>query len=133
MLVEMQPNAQSSFQKLNVVNSCQKICKIRYYIFEVLPNFIVLLYSVPNILSRITWANIFGRGLAQSPSHLNFWTFSITSKHFSNHDKTIKQVSYVKSYKFNSFVLALFCILGLGQSLTLENVELCWLVVIWEI
>ena len=48
-----QPNSQSSFLKLNVDNSCQKTRKIRYYIFEVLPNFIVSLYSVPNILSRI--------------------------------------------------------------------------------
>ena len=53
MWVQTQPNAQSSFQKLNLVNSCQKTCKIRYYIFEVLPNFIVSLYFVPNILSRI--------------------------------------------------------------------------------
>ena len=41
------------FQKLNVDNSFQKTRKIRYYIFEVLPNFIVSLYFVPNILSRI--------------------------------------------------------------------------------
>ena len=53
MQVQTQPNAQSSFQKLNVDNSCQKIRKIRYYIFEVLPNSIVSLYFVPNILSRI--------------------------------------------------------------------------------
>ena len=53
MLVEMQPSAQSFFQKLNVGNSCQKKNKIRYYIFDVLPNFFVFLYFVPNILSRI--------------------------------------------------------------------------------
>ena len=53
MWVQTQPNSQSSFQKLNVDNSCQKTRKIRYYIFEVLPNFIVSLYFVPNILSRI--------------------------------------------------------------------------------
>ena len=53
MWVETQPSAQSSFQKLNVDNSCQKTRKIRYYIFEVLPNFIVSLYFVPYILSRI--------------------------------------------------------------------------------
>ena len=45
--------SQSSFQKLNVDNSCQKTRKTRYYIFEVLSNFIVSLYFVPNILSRI--------------------------------------------------------------------------------
>ena len=49
----MQPNPQSSFQKLNADNSYQKTRKIRYYIFEVLPNFIVSLYFAPNILSRI--------------------------------------------------------------------------------
>ena len=53
MWVETQPSAQSSFQKLNVDNSCQKTRKIRYFIFEVLPDFIVSLYFVPNILSRI--------------------------------------------------------------------------------
>ena len=53
MWVQTQPNVQSSFQKLNVENSCQKTHKTRYYIFEVLPNFIVSLYFVPNILSRI--------------------------------------------------------------------------------
>ena len=39
---------------------------------------------------------IFGRNSAQSPSNLNFWTFAVTSKHFSNHDENIKQVSCVK-------------------------------------
>ena len=53
MWVQTQPNAQSSLQKLNVDNSFQKTRKIRNYIFEVLPNFIVSLYFVPNILSRI--------------------------------------------------------------------------------
>ena len=58
MWVQTQPNAQSFFQKLNVDHSCQKTCKIRYYIFEVLPNFIVSLYFVPNILSRIVDATL---------------------------------------------------------------------------
>ena len=53
MWVKTQPNAQSSFQKLNDDNSCRKTPKTRYYIFEVLPNFIVSLYFVPNVLSRI--------------------------------------------------------------------------------
>ena len=53
MWVETQPSAQSSLQKLNVDNSCQKAPKIRYYIFEALPNFTVFHYSVPNILPRI--------------------------------------------------------------------------------
>ena len=53
MQLQTQPNAQSYFQKSNVDNSCQKTRKIRYYIFEVLPSFIVSLYFVPNILSRI--------------------------------------------------------------------------------
>ena len=53
MWVETQPSAQSSFQKLNVDNSCQKTCKIIYYIFEVLSNFAGFLYFLPNILSRI--------------------------------------------------------------------------------
>ena len=53
MWVQTQANAQSPFQKLNVDTSCQKTRKIRYYTFEVLPNFIVSLYFVPNILPRI--------------------------------------------------------------------------------
>ena len=53
MWVQTQPNSQSSFQKLNVDNSCQKTRKIRYYIFEVLSNFTVFLQFVPNILARI--------------------------------------------------------------------------------
>ena len=52
MWVETQPSAQSSFQKLNVDNSCQKTCKI-WYILEVLSNFTVFLYFVRNMLSRI--------------------------------------------------------------------------------
>ena len=57
MWVQMQPNAQSPFPKPNVDCSCQKAHKIRYYIFEVLPNFSVSLYFVPNILSRIAVAH----------------------------------------------------------------------------
>ena len=53
MWLEMQSSAQSSFQKLSVDNSCQKTRKIRYYGFQVMPNFTVFLYFVPNILSRI--------------------------------------------------------------------------------
>ena len=43
MWVEAQPSAQSSLQNLNVDNSCQKTRKIRYYIFEIFPNFTVSL------------------------------------------------------------------------------------------
>ena len=58
MWVETQPSAQSSFQKLNVDNSCQKGRKIRYCLFEVLSNFTVFLQLVPNILARIVEALI---------------------------------------------------------------------------
>ena len=71
----------------------------------------------------------FGHDLAYSPTHLNFWIFFVTSKHFSNDDVNIKQVSPVRSCKFHGFVLGLFCILGLGENLTLENFQLCRLVV----
>ena len=57
MWVETHPSAQSSFQKLNVDNSCQKTSKIRHQIFEVLSNFSVIFYLVPNILSRIVECN----------------------------------------------------------------------------
>ena len=52
MWVEAQLSVQSSFQKLNVDNSCQRTRKIRYYVFEVLFNFTAFLYFVPSILSR---------------------------------------------------------------------------------
>ena len=43
MWVETQTSTQSSFQKLNVDNSCHKTRKITYYIFEILSNFTVFL------------------------------------------------------------------------------------------
>ena len=74
---------------------------------------------------------MFGRSFAQSSSHLIFWIFSITltSKHLSNNDVNIKQFNTVKSSKFNGFVFALFCVLGLSQNLTAEKFELCRIVV----
>ena len=55
MWLETQPSAQYSLQQLNMDNSYQKkkTRKIIYYIFEVLFNFTVILYFVPNILSSI--------------------------------------------------------------------------------
>ena len=58
MWLETQPSAQYSLQQLNMDNSYQKkkkkkTRKIVYYIFEVLFNFTVFLYFVPNILSSI--------------------------------------------------------------------------------
>ena len=41
----------------------------------------------------------------------------------------IKQVRFVKSSRFDGFVLALFCIIDTGESLILENFRICWLVV----
>ena len=51
--METQPSVQSSFQKLNFDNNCQKTRKIREQIFEPLSKFTGFLYFVPNILSRI--------------------------------------------------------------------------------
>ena len=51
---------------------------------------------------------ILSRNLAQAPSHLNFYIFSVSSNHFSNHDVNIKQVSCIKSYTFNDFVCTIF-------------------------
>ena len=53
MWLETQPSAQSSFQKLNVDNSCQKTRKIRNDIFEILFNFAAFLYYVQHILASI--------------------------------------------------------------------------------
>ena len=49
--METQPSAQSCFQKLNFDINCQKVRKIKYEIFEVLSNFTVFPYFVPNFLS----------------------------------------------------------------------------------
>ena len=132
MWVKTHPSAQFFFQKLNVDNSCQKTRKVWYYIFEFLSSFNVLLKFVPNILASIIWRKkFFSHNLAQSLSHLNFWIVPVISKHFSNHDVNIKQVRSVESSKFNGFVLELFCILGWGQNLHLENSQFCPLVVFW--
>ena len=64
--METQPTAQSYFLKLNVDNSRQETRKIRYYIFEFLPNFTVYLYFVPNILARISdfcWDRFFNNSI----------------------------------------------------------------------
>ena len=128
MWVETQPSTQPSLQKLNVGNSCQKHTKLDITFLKSCP---ILLYFFT--LYQIVWIvrgnKIFDRNLTQSPSHFNFWIFFVSSKHLSNHDVNIKQVSCVKSSKFNGFVLALFYMLGIGQCLTLENFQLCRLVV----
>ena len=67
----MQSNVQSSFQKWNVDNSCQKTRRNRYYILEALPSCIVSLYFVPNILSRIVFIFnlwIVGKNFSKSQS-----------------------------------------------------------------
>ena len=97
MWVRTQPKAQSFFQKLNVDNSCQKTRKIRYFIFEVFPQFhcislLCVKYFVQDCLSK----QIFYCNLAKSPSHFNFWKIFVTPKDFSNHDKNIKHVSCLK-------------------------------------
>ena len=131
MWVETQPSTQPSLQKLNVDNSCRKHTKLDIRFLKSCP---ILLYFFT--LYQIVWIvrgnKIFDRNLTQSPSHFNFWIFFVSSKHLSNHDVNIKQVSCVKSSKFNDFVLALFYILGRVQCLTLENFQLCPLVVFWR-
>ena len=110
---QTQPSTQFSFHKLNIDNSCKKHAKLDIIFLKSLCG----KYFVQDCLSK----QIFGSNLARSPSHLNLLIISVTSKHFSDHDQNIKQVSCVKSSKFNGFMLELFCILGLGQNLTLEN------------
>ena len=129
MWIETQPSVQSSFQKLNVHNSCQKntqnqMLDFRNHVEFYCISLVCSKYFGQDCLRKQT----FGCNLAQCPSHLNIWIFSVTAKHFSNHDVNIKQGSSVKNSKFNDFVLALFCILGLGQNFTLENFQLCLLV-----
>ena len=62
--VEMQPCAQSSFQKLNFGNSSEKTHKNRYQTCLVLSSFTEFLYFVPNILPRIVAA---ARGYTVEP------------------------------------------------------------------
>ena len=125
MWVEAQSSAQYCFHKLNFDNSCQKIRKIKYYIFEVLSFYCIFLLCTKYFVQHYLKIQIFGCNLTESHLYLNFWTFSVTSKHFSNHDENIKHINCVKSSKFNGFVLAIFCILGLGQNLTSENFTFC--------
>ena len=125
MWVETQCSGQSSFQNLNFDNSCQRTQKIRCYIVKALPSFTVLLWFVPNVLATIVWGNKFLTITWSSLLHTR------TFGYFSNHDVDIKQVSSVKSFKFHGFMLALFCTLGLGQNVYLENFQLWRLIVFW--
>ena len=126
--METQPSTKSSFQILNFDNSCQKSRGNRYC------NFWSRVHFYCNSLVRAKYfgqdylkKQTFGRKLPKSPSHLGFWVFSVPWKHFSNHDVNIKEVNSFKSFKFNGFVLAVFCILGLRQNFTLGNLQLCGL------
>ena len=58
----MQRSAQSSFQKLDVDNSCQKTCKIRYYIFEPLSKFTAFFYFLGNAFPGLS-------------NETNFWPY----------------------------------------------------------
>ena len=115
------PSLSSIIETLTIV--AKKTVKIRHQVLEVLSNFSVFLQFVTNVLAGI-WKQLFDFNWDQSPSHLNFWIFSLISKHFSNLDGNKKRVSSLKSCKFNDLLLALFCILGLGKSLALENFQL---------
>ena len=131
MLVETQPSAQSFFQILKVENRVRTTHQIRYYILEVLVHFYcICLVFAKYFDSDCLRKQILGRSFAQSPSQWKFSVFYVTSKRFSNHHVNIKQVSSVKSSKFNGFVLVLFCILVLGENLTLGSFQLCRLVVL---
>ena len=112
MWIETQASVQSFFQKLNVDNSCQKNKQIQILHFIQILYYIILfryfIKSCPILLYFFTLClifclskQIFIRNLSQSPSRLNVWTLSVTSKHFSNHDKNIMQVSCVKSSRFH--------------------------------
>ena len=96
-LVETHPSVQSSFQKLNFDYNCQKKHTRLDNKFlkscPILPNFFTFCQIfVQDCLSK----QIFGRNSGQSPSNLNFLTFSVTLKHLSNQDKNKKQGSCVK-------------------------------------
>ena len=51
--MEIQPNAQCSFHKVHVDNSCHKKRKFRYSVSEVLFNYTVYLSYMKNIFDRI--------------------------------------------------------------------------------
>ena len=130
--VETQGSAHSSSKIINVDNICEKSRKIRYYIFELLSRFTGFFYFLGNVFPRIVWRNKF---LAVSwPSLFHTWISEYFPELQSVSPVTMKikkQVSYTKSSKFNGFMLALFCILGVGQNSTLKNFQLFWLVVFW--
>ena len=74
-LVEIHHRTQSSFQKLNFDNSCQKARQIRWQIFEVLLGFTGFLYFLLNIFPRILRTKIFSA--LTWPSLLQTWSFGI--------------------------------------------------------
>ena len=98
MWVEMQPSAQSSFQKLNIDNSCQKSRKIRYYIFEVFSNFTVFLQFVPNILPRT---------VAHMASFVNQFFFSRTEAliFFKCHTRLFVEPYWQSDFKLHAFLV----------------------------
>ena len=83
--VEMQPSD----------NNCEKHTKLGNKILNSCSRLLDFFTSCQIFCTGLS-VQFFGRDSTQSPSNLNFWTFSVTSKQFSNYDKNIKQVSCVK-------------------------------------
>ena len=99
--VETYPSAQSPFKKLDFGNSSQNPCKRRYQIFLVLSNFTGFFYFVPNVLSRIVWANKVL--VITRPSLLPtlfFWHFVYHQSIYQVLNKNVKQVSCAKLLNF---------------------------------
>ena len=93
MWMEMQNSAQSSFQKLNNDNSCQKTRKIRYYTFEVLSTFSVFLQFVPDI---------FLLGLQLSWFYFLIFDGGLTRYSDRQHDSSVKKPRLYKDVSVNS-------------------------------
>ena len=95
MWFQMQLSAQSSLQKLNVVNSCQKTRRIRYYTFGVLSNFSVFFQFVPIIFARI---------VAQLVS-LPYFRWRSTRYSDRQHDSSVTNPRLYKDVYVNCFFL----------------------------
>lgn len=126
-LMKINRSSQSSSQNVNFKNSTRKMRKNRCQKLLFLSSFNWRLQFFQNIFSKIISANRFV--IITQPIFLqtrvffdisyNFWHY--TSYRFSNFSSKFKVIQLRSSSRFNGFVYAVFCMLGLGQSFSLES------------
>ena len=103
----------------NLTTAVKKTHKSRKETFLDLYNFTGFLYFFLNIVLEILWEKKNFRPLSFILLILdNFYNF----KEFMQPLKRYKKAQMCKSFKFNSFVLGLFCIFVFDQNVTLESI-----------